>query len=162
MAFFLAASMFIAFGYWENSQRRSGAALSEQHANPTAVQTVAVPSLEPRPGLQSGVTSNQSIDYAPAFDPRTPYMRPNYSQRTPSQFDPNDDYWGLPRTDGVELVAGLCSSCHSLEIVMQQRMTPDRWAYTLTWMSESQGMAQLDEETRGQIYEYLITHFSNR
>lgn len=76
-------------------------------------------------------------------------------------FDPSDDYWGLPRTEGYDLVAAYCSACHSLEIVMQQKMTPDRWRYTLNWMSEKQGMAPLPPDEFAAIERYLNRYFSS-
>ena len=100
------------------------------------------------------------IAFGSTFDPRNPYASETHViGETP--FDPADDYWGLPRTEGVDLVAGLCSSCHSLEIVMQQRMTPDRWDYTLNWMIEKQGMVRLDEAQYDTVYAYLTAHFSS-
>jgi cytochrome c len=39
--------------------------------------------------------------------------------------------------------------------VVQQGLSRDSWDDTLTWMVEEQGMAELDEETRGQILDYL-------
>ncbi len=76
-------------------------------------------------------------------------------------YNPNDEYWGLPRTNGYELVNIYCSACHTLEIVMQQNMTPNRWRYTLNWMSEKQGMAQLSQSDFTTIEKYLNTHFSS-
>lgn len=74
-------------------------------------------------------------------------------------FDPDDEYWGLPRTGAYDLVDLSCSSCHTLQIVMQQRATPERWNYMLDWMVEKQGMAVLPEDERAAILEYLSTHF---
>ncbi len=78
-----------------------------------------------------------------------------------SVFDPSDDYWGLPRDAGYELVSANCSACHSLSIVMQQKATAQRWDEILDWMVETQGMARLNPEDRTLIHTYLSTHFSS-
>lgn len=78
---------------------------------------------------------------------------------TSVEFDPRDDYWGLPRSEGVETVAALCGACHSLAIVMQQRQTREGWDYLLDWMTEKQGMATLSPEMRAEIIAYLSREF---
>lgn len=77
-----------------------------------------------------------------------------------ARFNPDDDYWGLPRSEGVETVAGLCGACHSLAIVMQQRQTEDGWNYLFDWMIEKQGMAKPDPEMRAEIIAYLSREFA--
>ncbi len=74
-------------------------------------------------------------------------------------FNPSDDYWGLPRTGEFELVAAYCAGCHSIEIIMQQRASRERWEYMLTWMSEKQGMVPLDGEDRELVLDYLVLNF---
>jgi hypothetical protein len=80
----------------------------------------------------------------------------------PSGFDPGDDYWGLPRSKGVEIVAGYCSACHSLALVMQQRQSREGWDELLNWMVEKQGMADPDPTTRAAILGYLSREFDRR
>lgn len=75
-------------------------------------------------------------------------------------FNPADPFGGLPQTDGYDLVAAYCSACHSLRIVMQQRLTPERWDELLDWMVQKQGMIEPDAEIRAQIRAYLVRHFS--
>lgn len=76
-----------------------------------------------------------------------------------SAFDLSDDYWGLPRTEGVDAVAAYCGSCHSLALVMQQRQTPEGWNALLTWMTDKQGMAEPDPVARAEIVAYLAREF---
>ncbi len=78
-----------------------------------------------------------------------------------ARFNPADDYWGLPRSEGVETVAALCGACHSLAIVMQQRQTDDGWNYLFDWMIEKQGMAPPDPEMRAEIIAYLSREFAS-
>lgn len=79
----------------------------------------------------------------------------------PSLFNPADDYWGLPRADGVDLVAGYCAACHSLRIVMQQNASETRWRELMAWMIEKQGMAAPPDEDLEQIIAYLSDHFGS-
>lgn len=76
-------------------------------------------------------------DYRQAFNPLTPTATKGGGASYAS-FDPDDDYWGLPREGAYEDVSIYCSACHTLEIVMQQRASRDRWAYMLDWMVEEQ------------------------
>ncbi|UTW60272.1 hypothetical protein KFE96_08145 [Kordiimonas sp. SCSIO 12603] len=101
-----------------------------------------------------------SIRYKDTFNALDPLIKRSAIARG-SKFDPNDDYWGLPRTEGYEEVAAYCASCHSLAIVMQQRVTPERWDYLLDWMVEKQNMPELEAEERALIHRYLIEHFSS-
>ena len=80
----------------------------------------------------------------------------------PSQPEtPGSAQWGgLPDDDGVEEVYGLCGACHSLTLVTQQRVTPERWDHLLDWMVAEQGMPQLDTETRQRVLTYLSRHFA--
>ena len=75
------------------------------------------------------------------------------------QYNPDDDYFGLPRIGAYEEVEAYCTACHSLQIVMQQRASKARWDYMLDWMSEKQGMARLPEEDRQLILSYLSSNF---
>ncbi|MEZ5998168.1 MAG: hypothetical protein R3B98_05695 [Hyphomonas sp.] len=77
-----------------------------------------------------------------------------------SAFDPNDEYWGLPRDEGVDFVAAYCSGCHSLQIVMQQRKDEAHWHELIDWMIHTQGMPEPDAETRAEIEGYLGRNFN--
>ena len=78
-----------------------------------------------------------------------------------ASYDPEDDYWGLPRNGAYETVAIYCAACHTLEIVMQQRATEARWSYMLDWMVEEQNMPPLPEREKIQVLRYLSDHFGN-
>ena len=102
---------------------------------------------------------SSSPNYQQVFVPLSPLSVDNSDDILRAVFDASDDYSGLPRTGEYEYVELLCSSCHSLEIVMQQRATRERWSYMLTWMTEKQGMAELPPEDTEAIIEYLAEHF---
>ncbi len=73
---------------------------------------------------------------------------------------PNPELGGLPDAPGAEDTFYLCSSCHSIALVKQQRLTDARWDYLWTWMIEEQGMPEMDDETRETILGYLKKYFS--
>ncbi len=60
----------------------------------------------------------------------------------------------LPHT-GRETVFGICTQCHSTAIILQNRMTRERWDTTITWMQEKQGLYYLPPDTRNEILDYL-------
>ncbi len=100
----------------------------------------------------------------PQFDFAFNALDPSFeiTASTESAFNPSDDYWGLPRDAGYELVSAYCSACHSLNIVMQQKATAERWDEILDWMVETQGMARLKPEDRRLVHDYLSAHFSSK
>ena len=101
------------------------------------------------------------IAYGATYAALTP-LSDNGDANTDIPFDPADDYWGLPRSHGVDLVAGYCGACHSLAIVMQQRQTTDGWTYLLDWMEEKQGMAPIAAGDRAAILAYLAREFGGQ
>jgi len=69
------------------------------------------------------------------------------------------DWGGLPLGVGREDVFYTCQACHSLSIVLQQRLSRESWAETLDWMVEEQGMPEPDPETWTLILDYLAEHY---
>lgn len=100
------------------------------------------------------------ISFKDQFNALDPRIKRSAVERG-SSFDPSDDYWGLPRTEGHEEVAASCAACHSLAIVMQQRVTPERWQYLLKWMVDKQGMQPMDSTETALVEAYLVRHFSS-
>jgi hypothetical protein len=74
-------------------------------------------------------------------------------------FDPKDDYSGLPRGDGHELVWGMCGACHSLQLVMQQRGDAGYWDGMITQMVSKHAMAAPEAADREILTRYLAQHF---
>ena len=70
------------------------------------------------------------------------------------------EFDNLPDAPGVEDTYYLCSACHSLALVKQQRLTDARWDYLWGWMVEHQGMPEQEPEVRDAILGYLKAHFS--
>jgi cytochrome c1 len=104
---------------------------------------------DPRPANAGAVAP----DYGWTFNALDPSVLA--AAETPSQFDPADDYWGLPRESGYELVAAYCVACHSLRIVMQQRASETRWRELMQWMVDKQGMADPPADDRETMIAYL-------
>lgn len=73
----------------------------------------------------------------------------------------NPELGGLPDGQGAEETYYLCSACHSIAMVTQQRLTDERWSYLWDWMIREQSMPEQDDETRDTILDYLQTHFSS-
>lgn len=78
---------------------------------------------------------------------------PTYSQEEPEMAL-------LPQGEGREEVFYLCSACHSIKTVVQQKLSRDMWDKTLDYMVDEQGMPELDEEDRKIILDYLSSHVS--
>lgn len=66
---------------------------------------------------------------------------------------------GWPAGPGQAEAGRLCSACHSLAIVKQQRLPRERWDELFDWMIEEQGMAPQPAEQRALVLDYLATHF---
>lgn len=74
----------------------------------------------------------------------------------------NPELDGLPDAPGAEETFYMCSACHSIALVKQQRLSDARWDYLWTWMIEEQGMADPGEELRETILGYLKEHYSSQ
>lgn len=98
-------------------------------------------------------------DYRMRFNALSPEMINTDGAKVYASFDPNDDYWGLPHTDGYEDIAIYCSACHTLEIVMQQRASRERWDYMLEWMTKEQNMPPLPKDQKTKVLNYLSENF---
>lgn len=65
---------------------------------------------------------------------------------------------GLKNAEGLKAVVNNCTNCHSAKLVMQNRMTAERWAATIDWMQESQNLWDLGENEQ-VIIDYLVTNY---
>ena len=62
----------------------------------------------------------------------------------------------LPAGEGRDLVNGLCSACHSIRLVKQQRLAEWQWEDVLHDMKKYG--APLDDTIQPVILKYLVTH----
>lgn len=98
-------------------------------------------------------------DYRMRFNALSPDTINTDGAKVYASFDPNDDSWGLPHADGYEGIAIYCSACHTLEIVMQQRASRERWDYMLEWMTKEQNMPPLPDDQKTKMLNYLSENF---
>lgn len=70
-----------------------------------------------------------------------------------------EEFGGLPEGPERPLVYGYCSGCHSVKLVMQQRMSRKKWKSTLDWMVAEQNMPEPPPETEARLLDYLSRHF---
>jgi len=66
---------------------------------------------------------------------------------------------GFVDGEGLMEVVNNCTNCHSAMIVIQNRMTKERWIATIKWMQETQNLWDLggNEEI---IVNYLATNYA--
>ncbi len=65
---------------------------------------------------------------------------------------------GLREAEGLTQVINNCTNCHSAQLVIQNRMSAERWAATIRWMQETQGLWDLGENEE-IIINYLVTNY---
>jgi len=65
---------------------------------------------------------------------------------------------GFVEAEGLMETVNNCTNCHSSELVLQNRMSKDRWIATIRWMQETQNLWDLggNEEI---IVEYLVKNY---
>lgn len=114
---------------------------------------MTVPAAEP-----SDLDREILVAQGAGYDPMRP-ARP--SPGAADRPEGNPELGGLPDAPGAEETYYLCSGCHSIALVKQQRLTDARWDYLWQWMIDEQGMPETDEETRQAILGYLKEHFSS-
>lgn len=65
---------------------------------------------------------------------------------------------GLVDAPGLQATVNNCTSCHSAKLVMQNRMSAERWHATIRWMQETQNLWPLGEK-EDIIVNYLVTNY---
>ena len=66
----------------------------------------------------------------------------------------------LVEAEGVNLVRGHCSACHSLSLVTSQRGDRAYWLGLIRWMQETQNLWQIPVEHEEAILSYLSEHYA--
>ena len=67
---------------------------------------------------------------------------------------------GLIEADGVNMVRGHCSACHSLSIVTSQRGDRKYWLDLIRWMQATQNLWVIPQAHEEAILNYLSTHYA--
>ncbi len=65
---------------------------------------------------------------------------------------------GLIEADGLAEVVTHCTSCHSAQLVTQNRMDKEGWIATIRWMQETQNLWDLGAN-EAIIVDYLVTNY---
>jgi len=73
--------------------------------------------------------------------------------------DGKDAATGLVAGEGLELVKGNCTVCHSSALILQNRFTREGWHSKIVWMQETQGLWDLGDN-ESKILDYLAEHYA--
>ncbi len=65
---------------------------------------------------------------------------------------------GLVAADGLKETVINCTSCHSADLIIQNRLDRDSWVSTIRWMQETQNLWDLGEN-EDIIINYLVTNY---
>ena len=65
---------------------------------------------------------------------------------------------GLKDGEGLMTVVAHCTACHSAQLVIQNRMSKERWNATIRWMQETQNLWDLGE-SQEVIVDYLVKNY---
>ncbi|MCJ7465572.1 MAG: monoheme cytochrome C [Maribacter sp.] len=65
---------------------------------------------------------------------------------------------GLVEAEGLMAVVTNCTTCHSAQLVIQNRMDRDRWIATIRWMQKTQNLWGLGDN-EAVIVNYLVTNY---
>lgn len=65
---------------------------------------------------------------------------------------------GLIDAPGLMETVNNCTTCHSAKLVMQNRMSKERWHATIRWMQETQNLWDLGDQ-EDIIVDYLVTNY---
>lgn len=61
----------------------------------------------------------------------------------------------FPDGPNKEMVSETCTACHSGRLVLQNKMSRERWDETLTWMQQKHNLPEFDLDDRNKILDYL-------
>jgi len=66
----------------------------------------------------------------------------------------------LPKGKGRNEVIMVCSGCHSLKLVAQNRMSRRNWDLTLTWMQKNHNLWAINKKQRKILLDYFERHLA--
>lgn len=72
--------------------------------------------------------------------------------------DGKDVQTGLVAGEGLQIVKGSCTACHSSALILQNRFTREGWREKIVWMQQTQGLWDLGEN-EAVILDYLAAHY---
>ncbi len=68
-------------------------------------------------------------------------------------------FHGMPADEGRLEVFGFCGSCHSIKLVLQQKLPREIWDEVLIEMVEEHEMLELNPEIRRKVLDYLEKYY---
>lgn len=66
---------------------------------------------------------------------------------------------GLKNDENLQLIISSCTSCHSAQLITQNRATRSGWRQMIEWMQATQGLPDLGEK-QPKILDYLAKHYA--
>ena len=66
---------------------------------------------------------------------------------------------GLKYAKGFDVVRASCTTCHSAQLITQNRATREGWQEMIRWMQKTQGLWELGQQ-EPIILDYLATHYA--
>ncbi len=66
---------------------------------------------------------------------------------------------GLKADPNLQVVIGACTSCHSAQLISQNKATRQGWKNMIVWMQQTQGLGDLGAN-EGIILDYLAKHYA--
>ena len=66
---------------------------------------------------------------------------------------------GLAFDDNFQVVRSSCTSCHSAQLIIQNRSTREGWEEIIRWMQATQGLTDLGDR-EPMILDYLAKHYA--
>ncbi|TXD79489.1 hypothetical protein ESW18_03495 [Algoriphagus ratkowskyi] len=88
----------------------------------------------------------------------SPALADNDTALTDQIIDGKDVDTGLLAGDGLEIVKGNCTACHSSALILQSGFTREGWHEKIVWMQETQGLWDLGGN-ESIILDYLATNY---
>ncbi|MDA0652681.1 MAG: cytochrome c family protein [Proteobacteria bacterium] len=98
----------------------------------------------------------RTLSDTPRDLPKTSLLAPTTATADPAEAE---DFGGLPPDEGREETHAICGACHSLRLVTQQGLDADRWDGLMDWMTQKQGMPELEKDERQRIVSYLAKYY---
>lgn len=65
---------------------------------------------------------------------------------------------GFIDAPGMQVTVNNCTTCHSAQLVIQNRMNKERWKATILWMQETQNLWDLGKN-EDLIIDYLVQNY---
>lgn len=65
---------------------------------------------------------------------------------------------GLVDAEGLQTVITNCTTCHSSQLIIQNRMGEEQWNATIRWMQKKQGLWPLGDNQK-IIVDYLVKNY---